>query len=284
MASPFDFQKIFLKLVELFRYLNFVRNNFKSFYLIVFLSITVLFTEYLATSLMIPLSQGWEKSSSVVNAWIFILDIFDCSPSYRIWLWLFFVAMIIRLMLGYVLSVLIVWLGRKVHETLSRKVYSHVLTDEPMRNIYKKSVGYYVTLAGDDTFKGGTVVSSFLQIMVSFITGVIAIYVLMQFSFSAFVVVGIFLALSLIFLIFTLRWVLRLNFSATNLSRDLGSTFIESLNGIRSIRSMHAEDYMLATYLSQIKMYLRKLVQVEAVKSAAKTFPAIVVLILAVVF
>ena len=66
-------------------------------------------------------------------------------------------------MLGYVLLVLTTWVGKRVHETLHGKVFGHIMLLEPMEQVYTRSVGHYITMAGDNTFRSGTIVSSLLQ-------------------------------------------------------------------------------------------------------------------------
>jgi len=189
--------------------------------------------------------------------------------------------MMIRLVLGYFLSVLTTWLGKRVHESLSGQVFGHILLQEPMGRVYTRSVGHYITMAGDDTFKSGTIVSSLLQAAVGFFTALVGMVVLYQFSPRVFVGVILFLLASMAVVAFLLRQVLRVNARAVNLSRELGTTFVEALNSLRSIRSLHGERFVMATYAAQIHSYIKMLVEMDAIKTGVKAFPAIVLLLLA---
>jgi ABC-type bacteriocin/lantibiotic exporter with double-glycine peptidase domain len=179
--------------------------------------------------------------------------------------------------------VLTTWLGKRVHETLSGKVFGHILLLEPMGRVYTRSVGHYITMAGDDTFKSGTIVSSLLQAAVGFFTALVGMVVLYQFSPLVFQGVTLFLLLSIALLAMLLRRVVRVNNRAVNLSRELGTTFVEALNSLRSIRSLHGERFVMATYAAQIHVYIRMLVEIEAIKTGVKAFPAIVLLLLAAI-
>lgn len=265
-------------------YLGFVARRFRTFYLVLALTFLVLILEYVATSLMIPMAPGQAAATSAVTAmWTKAVRWMGLEPVTRTWLWLFFVVMMGRLLLGYLLSVLTTWLGKQVHETLSGKVFNHLLLLEPMGRVYTRSVGHYITMAGDDTFKSGTIITSLLQSAVGFLTAMVGMIVLYQFSPPAFAGVVAFLGLSLLAVGLLMRHVLRVNALAVQLSRELGTTFVEALNSLRSIRSLHGERFVIAAYAAQIRAYIRMLVQLDAVKTGVKTFPAIVLLLAAVV-
>jgi ABC-type bacteriocin/lantibiotic exporter with double-glycine peptidase domain len=269
---------------QIFVFVLYVARNFRLFYVVIVLALLVLFLEYVATSLMIPMAPGAAGvNSAVTKVWVAIAAQLNLDASSRTWLWLFFLVMIARLVLGYVLSVLTTWLGKRVHETLSGKVFGHILLDEPMGRVYTRSVGHYITMAGDDTFKSGTLVSSLLQALMGFFTAVVGMVVLYQFSVQVFAGVLLFLTLCVAAIGYLLRQVLRLNGGATNLSRELGTTFVEALNSLRSIRSLHGERFVMATYASQIHAYVRMLLGIDAIKMAVKSFPAIILLILAAI-
>lgn len=270
---------------QIVRYIAFVARNFRVVYAVAALALLVLLLEYLATSLMIPMAPGQTAANSpVIQFWKQVAEQLGLDPVFGTWLWFFFLVMVIRLMLGFALAVLTTWLGKRVHETLSGKVFGHILLREPMGLVYTRSVGHYITMAGDDTFKSGTIVSSLLQAAVGFFTALVGMVVLYQFSPQVFAGVVLFLMASLAVNSFLLRHMFRVNNRAVSLSRELGTTFVEALNSLRSIRSLHGERFIMATYASQIHVYIRMLVEMDAIKTGVKAFPAIVLLLLAAIF
>lgn len=269
---------------QIIRYTGYVARNFRAFYAVLALTLLVLLLEYLATSLMIPMAPGAAAASSpVTHAWSQLALSAGLVPETRTWLWLFFLVMMVRLVMGYVLAVLTTWLGKRVHETLSGKVFGHLLLLEPMGRVYTRSVGHYITMAGDDTFKSGTIVSSLLQSTVGFFTAAVGMVVLYQFSPQVFAGVALFLLCSMALIAVLLRWVLKVNALAVQLSRELGTTFVEALNSLRSIRTLQGERFVMATYAAHIHSYIRMLVEMDAIKTGVKAFPAIVLLLLAAI-
>lgn len=270
--------------VQICHYTLYVVRNFRAIYVVVFLTFLVLVLEYLATSLMIPMAPSQSViNSPVTKVWSQVADQFGMTATTRTWLWLFFIIMIIRLLLGYVLGVLTTWLGKRVHEVLSGKVFGHILLLEPMGRVYTRSVGHYITMAGDDTYKSGTIITSLLQSAVGLFTALVGMLVLYQFSPIVFASVVLFLLISMAVIAFLLRRVVRVNNRAVNLSRELGTTFVEALNSLRSIRSLHGERFVMASYASQIHTYIRMLVEMDAIKTGVKVFPAVMLLLLAAI-
>lgn len=259
-------------------------SNFSSSYIVLVLAILVLLLEYVATSLMIPMAPGQTASNSAVLAvWTTIAAKLGMEPVTKTWLWLFFVVMIARLAFGYVLTVLTAWLGKRLHRAMNGKIFSHILRNEPMSQVYMRSVGYYITLAGDDTFRVGTIVATMLQTVIGLSTALVGLVVLFQFSVPIFLGVSTFLLASLALTALLLRRMVRVNNRVVGLSREIGTTFIESLNSLRSIRSLQTETFVIRTYSQQIRTYVKMLVEMEAIKSGVRTFPAIALLLLAAV-
>jgi ABC-type bacteriocin/lantibiotic exporter with double-glycine peptidase domain len=265
---------------SLFVFIKYLKTRFFLFYVVFFLTFWVLTLEYAATSLMIPLAPAVSsRGGIVVDFWMWSAGFLGFTPEFRVWLWIFLLLMGLRLILGYVLAVLTTVLGKKVHFDLSRRIFSHVLNVESMSTVYTKSVGHYISLAGDDTFKSGTLVASFFQALVGGATSLVGLLVLYQFSESVFYWVIIFLIISLLLVTFMVRWMGRLNSSAIECSRDAGTMFVESLNSLRSLRTLHAQQFISTEYSRQIKNYLLLLVKIDAIKSGIKVFPAVVLVV-----
>jgi ABC-type bacteriocin/lantibiotic exporter with double-glycine peptidase domain len=270
--------------MQILGFVGYLAKRFPLFYIVLALSIIVLFLEYAATSLMIPMAPSQGGGGALIESgWKQIVTAVGMQPTFRTWLWIFFLLMCLRLVLGYVLTVLTTVLGKRVHKNLSEKIFGHVVLSEPMSQVYVRSVGHYIAFAGDDTFKSGTIVTSLLQSAVGFLTAVVGLTVLYQ--FSPFLCAGVlaFLVVSLVLIGALMRIMVRLNVKATLLAREASTTFVEVLNSLRSIRSLHGERFVIATYAAQIQTYIRMLVEMDAIKTGVKAFPAIVLLLLAAI-
>ena len=265
-------------------FVAFVARGFPLFFVVLTLTLLVLVFEYVATSLMIPLSSGaFSSQGFVTQAWLALVQQIGLPPTQRTWLWLFFLAMIVRLVLGYLQTVLGALLGKQVHKALSGRIFRQVVAHEPLATVYARSVGHYITLAGDDTFRAGTIIATLLQCVVGLCTATVAMAVLYQFSQPIFVAVALFLVFCAAMVLLLLRHVLRLNRGAVALSRELGTNFVEALNSLRSIRSLHGEQFVCGSYAAQIAAYVRMLFAIEAIKTGVKSLPAVLLLLIAAI-
>lgn len=270
--------------LRMVRFIGFVAKCSPIFYVIVIMTFIVVGLDYLGTSLMVPMAPGQTAGKSfATQIWIDVAEHLGLEIEFRTWLWLFFVIMAIRIILGYVLFVLTTWLGKSVHRILSGKIFSHILLKVPMGEVYTRSVGHYITMAGDEVFKSGTIVHSLLQALVGFFGAAVGMFVLYQFSPLVFWSITSFLIISLTLILVLLRWYVRLNHRADGLTRGACTTFLEGLNNLRSIRSLRAEGFISHVYSKQMYEYLSTLVKMDAVKTGIKTFPALVLLLIAMI-
>ena len=158
-----------------------------------------------------------------------------------------------------------------------------MLYDEPMAQIYKRSIGFYISLGGDDTFRAGTLTNSALQVLAGTVSAVAGLVLLYLFSKVAFFATLGFLAMSALLIGLALLKMLRANALAVSLSREAGTGFLEALNSLRSIRSMAAEDFVQDTYAAQMRRYTMLLFRVEALRSSIRFVPGIVALLTGVI-
>ena len=99
-------------LIQVVNFVAYVARHFRLFYLILALTLCVLFLEYVATSLMIPMAHSQNGGGgSVVAVWHQFAGKMGMLPVFRTWLWFFLLLMAARLIFGYVLLVLTTWLG-----------------------------------------------------------------------------------------------------------------------------------------------------------------------------
>lgn len=267
--------KIFLRMAR----------HFPMIRLALIVTMLLLFLEYATLSLMIPLSMGTNLNSDagIVTIWIAVITFLGLSPSLMTWVWLFLVLLSLRSIVGYAHLCITTLASKQVHRELSKSVFSQVVFDEPMAQIYKRTVGFYISLAGDDTFRAGTLVNSSLQFLAALVSVCAGLLLLFRFSSAAFQTTLVFIVFTGIGVAFCAQVLLRLNSRVVNLSREAGTSFVEALNSLRSIRSMSAEKYVQESHSKQIHEYTRLLFLVDVFKNGIRFVPAIVALTIGIV-
>jgi ABC-type bacteriocin/lantibiotic exporter with double-glycine peptidase domain len=279
------FRRVLQEARPLGRFLGYVWRDFPLVRLVLLLTLVLLVLEYAVFSLMIPLAAGdgavqrTGGSAAVVRLWEAAADALALPRSRLTWLWFFLVLLAARITLTYVHVLLSTWVSKRVHSRLSERTFRRVLIEEPMTEIYRRSIGYYITLAGDDTFRAGTIVNN-TAVALGTLTSVLAGFVLL-YLFSASI-----LAWTLVFLVVCAALVgaafsalLVANATSVRMSSQARTTFIEALNGLRSIRSMAAERFVLYTYSEQIHNYVRLLFKIEVLRNGARFLPAVLALL-----
>lgn len=251
------------------------------------LTLLLLVLEYVGISVMIPLAAssggGSGASATVKNIWGEVVTMLGLQPTLMTWVWLFLVLLALRSAAGYAHVLVTTYLSKQVHRRLSEDVFRRVLIDEPMTQVYKRSIGHYVSLAGDDTFRAGSLVNSGLQMLAGVLSASAGMVLLYLFSPLAFAATLSFLGLSALLVLLCIRQMLRRNGQSVALSREAGTGFLEALNSLRSIRSMGCEPFVRETYRGQMQRYTRLLFEVDGLKAGIKAVPGLVALLTGVV-
>lgn len=247
----------------------------------------LLVLEYASISLMIPLAStsisSTGTSQRIITWWTNIVQTIGLPPVLMTWVWMFLVLLALRTLAGFLHQLLTFFLAKQVHWRMNCNVFGHVLTDEPMTLIYKRSIGHYITLAGDDTFKAGTLIHTALSVPAGLVSAVAGLLLLYFFSAPFFWSVIVFLGICGLVISLNLRKMMRTSARANALSRDVNTNFLEALNSLRSVRSMGAENVSYMTNLIQMKQYTRLLYQVDALKTSIRAIPSLLALLAAII-
>jgi ABC-type bacteriocin/lantibiotic exporter with double-glycine peptidase domain len=268
-------------------FLVFVYRTFPLVRVLFPLTLLTVALEYAALSLMLPLTGTSSQAGSVrvITAfWGWVAERIGLAPNQATWLWLFVFAMAVRVLLGYLQSLLNVFVSKQVHSYLSNHVFSRVVAREPLSHIFQKSIGYYVALAGDETSKAGNIFGYFGVITTSALSAAAGFIILLCYSKAAFICIVIFLGVCAVLMLRSVKTVLKLSSSSLSLSRSLNTNFIDALNGLRSVRSLSAEKFVIEMYRNQIRRYVRGLFLIESVNQGSKSVPALILLVIAMIW
>lgn len=270
-----------MKHIEYLRHLlQFAFRRNPLLYVSLLLSLVSVVVELAAMSSLFPLSvlalgKPLDAELSLASGgWVLVvLKWLGTAPSVRSIAILFVSVLLVRIVTMLASQWLILLLGKRLHAQLSSAAFDNIVRHAPIQAIDEKSVGYFITLAGDESFR-----ASNLVIAISQFTGIAALGVLYfasiaYFSLGAAVFVAIFLALSFVALFGSFRESHRLGGLQVEQSQQAGSIFIDALNGIRAVRAMTAEGYVTERYRSEIFRYVRTLYKVEFANVVAKLAP-----------
>ena len=270
------------------QFLAFAYRTFPLVRVVLALTILMVALEYATLSLMVPLVQGGTGAGGISGAlgrfWGEVASFFGFPTGQQTWLWMFLILLALRIVAGYIQITLNIFVAKQIHAYLSDKVMKRVVAHEPLAKIYQKTIGYYVSLAGDETSKAGNIFFSVGQVLASILSALAGFIVLFSFSRTAFWTTTGFVVLCAMLLSRGMGTVMELSSESLKLSRGLNTNFIETLNGVRSIRSLSAEDFVVGSYREQILRYVRLLFKIDALNQGYKAAPALILILIGIIW
>lgn len=156
------------------------------------------------------------------------------------------------------------YVGHSIMADLSTKAFATFVRDLSFTNIHKHQIGHFVTLAGDEASRGSQIVVNFMRLAPVAILFLLYGLILLFSSWQAFVGLVIFILLTTASLQRIFRKTMVLGQRIQEESRDAHTHFIESLGGLRTIRSFTAEGFIVSRYAEMLRRYTRTLSISEA--------------------
>lgn len=270
------------------RFTSYVFRRFPSARLAVVVAVLGVILEYAALSVMLPLTGGGRQggagiSSAVIDTWDTIATQMGLPNESRTWLWLFLLLLGVRSAVGFAQITLNTWVSKSILTHLSGGMFSRVVMREPLTEIYRRSVGHYTALAGDEAVRVGQVFFHLAQTLSSLIAAAIGLIVVFIFSPLVFKLILLFLLLSGLAIGVAMKRVFSWSNESALLSREANTTFIEAFNGIRSIRSMAGEEFVAQRYRNFINRYGRVLFLLDVFNHGSRTLPGLILIVLGLV-
>lgn len=270
------------------RFTAFVFLHFPSARIAVAVAALGVMLEYATLSAMLPLASGGNGknggiSSAVIDFWHTIATQLGLPHEPRTWLWLFLLLLGVRIAVGFAQVALNTWVSKRILVQLCGGLFARVVMNEPLSEIYRRSIGHYTALAGDEAVRVGQVFYHLAQTMSAIIAAAIGLIVLFIFSPLVFKLTLVFLLLSGLSIGLAMKKVFFWSNESALLSREANTTFIEAFNGIRSIRSMGGEEFVANRYRNFIKRYGRVLFLLDAFNHGSRSLPGLILIVIGLV-
>jgi ABC-type bacteriocin/lantibiotic exporter with double-glycine peptidase domain len=170
------------------------------------------------------------------------------------------------------------YVSRRLLAQLATRAFAALLKQVPLREVERESIGSFITLAGDESFRASNIVLHLNQLVALALLAVLYYAAIWLYSPGTAVAVVVFLAFSFAALFESFRVSHRLGARQVEQSQAAGSLFLDALNGLRSVRAFSAEDYVATSYRSQMSAYMRTLFLIDAVSLLTRLGPALILL------
>jgi len=237
--------------------------------------------ELLAMSSLFPLFEivaGNQISErDVISRLLSIVGISNITPG--VLFGTFIVLLIVRILSQLLSQSLSVFLGRKVMAQLASNSFDTIMKRLTIQEINQKSIGYYISLAGDESFRASTLIVAICQCFASAALALIYFIAIIQYSPNTAIAVVAFLLISFVSLAGVLRASHRLGGKQIEGSRAAASVFLDSLNNLKAVRAFLSEGYVVSLYKSLVSSYTRTLFWIDEMALLSKMIPILLLLI-----
>jgi ABC-type bacteriocin/lantibiotic exporter with double-glycine peptidase domain len=249
-------------------------------FIVLFLAVFGTILEFIALSDLVPLTQAINHShmSIISQYWNRLLEGLGVNPDVKTWFSLFLALMLLRIVMQFGFSVLASRVARDVTTNLSAGSFRRFMTETSLLEIQRHKIGHFIAVAGDEAMRAGQIFLYFSQMLITGLSVLVTIAAMIVFSFKLAAGVAMFVLITGIAILQSTRRVYLLGSVIKNESRIATSTFLDGLNGLRSVRSIGGEQYVVHQYTDQIIKYNHTLFRVDFTTHAQKSLPVVILL------
>lgn len=232
--------------------------------------------ELAAMSVLMPLAsvaggQPPQKNALAVQA----LEKCGVVSDGRSLLLLFIGLFAIRVMTQFLSQTLTIYVGRRLLLQLTSQAFAALVRNVPIRELESRSIGYYISLAGDEANRASNLIVLIGQFVSTLLLGLLYFLAIVAYSRLAGFAVVVFLVVTFLMLFEAFRISHRLGVRQIEQSQAANSLFLDTLNSLRSVRSYSAEDYVTTSYYRMIYNYMRTLALIDEISLSARLGPAL---------
>lgn len=263
---------------------NLVRFAFRAnrlLYASIAVSLVSVGVELLAMSSLFPLFQIVSSTNPPTNGIIaraLLYAGFGLTAATLLWTFIGLIALrIVTQLIGQSLSM---YLGKRVLAQLGSRAFEQIIHKLSIQEINEKSIGFYIGLAGDESFRASTLVISLTQFASTAALALLYFGAIAAYSLVTAGIVLIFLLCSCVALAGVLRASHRLGIRQTVESRKAHSIFLDSLNNLKTVRAFSAEGYVAGLYRAVIFGYTRILFLIDEIALLARLVPILLLLVI----
>lgn len=264
----------------IFKLLKFAFNNNPLLYLSVLISIISIGIELLAMASLLPLFEL--VSGEIVDKHGLIpkaLSMLGLKVDAASLLQVFFLLFTLRVITQLLSQSLTHYLGRRVMAQLGSRAFEKIITSMSIDKISEKSIGFFMGLAGDESFRASTLVVALTQFVATFLLGVMYFISIAVYSLYAAEMIFILMLVSGVFFIWILKISHKMGVRQIEGSRKANSIFMDAMNNIKAVRSLSSEKYVAGLYKRKIFTYANILFYLDAINLATKLVPIIFLLL-----
>ena len=245
-------------------------------YAAVMLSMVSVIIEIAAMSSLLPLSMlAFDGHVAESNPFVRLLRGVGLEPSFRGLGFVFLALFALRLVTQLSAQAMSAWCGRRLLAQLATRAFGGVVHAVPLAETERRSIGYFMSLAGDEAFRASLIVMAIVQVVATAtLAGLYLVAIAWQAPRIATGVVA-FLAVTAVVMTGTFRRSRELGNVQIEQSRKASSVFLDALNNLRTVRALRAEGFVTKAYAEGMDRYVRTLFRIDFLNLLSRILPAL---------
>lgn len=260
--------------------LSYSFREFPILFLAILLSLASVGLELAAMLSLFPVTQlAASHEIAMDSRWRRFMEGVGSGSSLRSFLLLFLGLLLLRLLTDAAATLTVNHVYRHLIAHFSSRAFKAFVEGLSFREVQKKTIGYYINLAGDEANRASQIVMSMCRMIP--ITALAGLYWLALAAKSPWTggAVLLFMMFGGAALIGAFRRSHQLGTEQQMQSRILNTHFVECLNSLRTVRAYNAERFVATRYADMIGTYARTCFRVDALKELARTGPALLLVV-----
>jgi len=232
--------------------------------------------ELAALTSLIPLSQlAGHQAIRDGSFWHRMPMALGFLPGVKFYAMMFLLLLLLRTITQTAAGVLTQHLNRNLIAHFSARTLEALVHHLTFAQVQKESIGHFVTLAGDEANRAAQIIAALMKLvpLVALFLLYIATIVIQSWKFGAGLFVFIFVTVLCLWGAFRKSHALGQRQQVE--SRSLNTHFIESLSGLRTVRSLTGEQFVSMRYDQMIRAYARTCFSIDALNQISSTMPTV---------
>jgi ABC-type multidrug transport system fused ATPase/permease subunit len=232
--------------------------------------------EVAGLAVLVPLTQLAANTPLRRDSpWISIPAAFGMQADARFYIYAFFILLLARTITQLVATILTHHLNRQLNGIFSIRALEAFVQHLSFANVQKESIGHFVSVAGEEAVRAAQIASSLVRLIPLLILFLLYFAMITYQSWQT----GVGFLLFSIFVLACLWGAFKkshvLGHRAQQQSREAGTHFIETLSGLRTVRSFAAENYVTQRYAQMTRAYKRSLFLIDTINSVGGAVPTL---------
>jgi ABC-type bacteriocin/lantibiotic exporter with double-glycine peptidase domain len=250
------------------------------------ISLGSVFLELMAMTVLMPLAAiATGQSNDVLNLapvrWIAKIGF----PSEEKYLLIIFILLFsLRVITQFISQITILYSSKRLLHQLATNAFQTLLTELSILEVERKSIGFYISLVGDESFRASSLIANLSQLVTQSTLAALYFFAIYFYSTSAAIAVALFLLITLGLMGGIFRLTHRLGNIQIEQSHAANTLYLDALNGLRSVKSLSAELFISNRYRHLLRNYMGTLFRIDALNLFTRLFPALVLLTASVIF